>query len=78
MGVQRRRARRPVPWGFKILVASSHCSGSRLGALCFVAVGEFLYKSKKRLVGKGNVTFLQLKTIVVIIKPIIFYLANQG
>ena len=45
----------------------------------FVAVGEFLYKSKKNAqLEKVNVTFLQLKTIVVIIKPTIFYLANQG
>lgn len=56
-----------------------HCSGSRLGALCFCGSGRvFIQIQKKRSVGKGNVTFLQLKTIVVIIKPIIFYLANQG
>lgn len=35
----------------------------------FVAVGEFLYKSKKNAqLEKVNVTFLQLKTIFVIIK----------
>ena len=45
----------------------------------FVAVGEFLYKSKKNAqLEKVNVTFLQLKTIVVIIKPTIFILPTKG
>lgn len=45
----------------------------------FVAVGEFLYKSKKNAqLEKVNVTFLQFKMIVVIIKETIFYLSNQG
>lgn len=45
----------------------------------FVAVGEFLYKSKKNAqLEKVNVTFLQFKTIVVIIKQIIFGLLTKG
>lgn len=45
----------------------------------FVAVGEFLYKSKKNAqLEKVNVSFLQLKTIIVVVKQTIFYLSNQG
>lgn len=45
----------------------------------FVAVGEFLYKSKKNAqLEKVNATSLSFKLIVVIIKQIIFHLSNQG
>lgn len=45
----------------------------------FVAVGEFLYKSKKNAqLEKVNVTFLRFQIIVVIIKQTVFNLSNQG
>lgn len=45
----------------------------------FVAVGEFLYKSKKNAqLEKVNVTFLPFQIIVVIIKQTVFNLSNQG
>lgn len=45
----------------------------------FVAVGEFLYKSKKNAqLEKVNVTFLRFQIVVVIIKQTVFNLSNQG
>lgn len=63
-------------WGFKYWWYLPLYPKAGLVLSVFLVWESFL-ATKKRSVGKGNVTFAILKVTVVIIKPL-FYLANQG